>query len=104
LSQLAHHFALDDQLRLFQICDRLARLGVIVSDLRRTAVAAAGFWVGSRLLRFDPATRADGITSIRRGFTDLELRSRLEQVGIAASVVRRPWFRLLVTWRVAGGR
>ena len=101
VSQLAHHFDPEARLRLFKACDRIARRGVIISDLRRTELAAAGFWLAARLLRFDPATRADGITSIRRGFTEGELVAQLRAAGIEASVVRRPWFRFLVTWRTA---
>ena len=99
VSQLAHHFDGEVQRRLFIACDRIARRGVIISDLRRSELATAGFWIAARLLRFDPATRADGITSIRRGFSRGELVAQLGEAGIEASVVRRPWFRFLVTWR-----
>jgi len=99
VSQLAHHFDAEVQRRLFIACDRIARRGVIISDLRRSELATAGFWVAARVLRFDSATRADGITSIRRGFRDGELAAQLREAGIEASVVRRPWFRFLVTWR-----
>lgn len=99
VSQVAHHLAAPAVVRLLRDCDRVARAGVIVSDLVRSPLAAAGFWLGSRLLWFDPATRADGITSIRRGFTCQELRSLLREAGIVGEVYRRPPFRLVAAWR-----
>ncbi|MGH7703500.1 MAG: methyltransferase domain-containing protein [Gemmatimonadales bacterium] len=99
VSQVAHHLAAPAVVRLLRDCDRVARVGVIVSDLVRSPLAAAGFWLGSRLLRFDPATRADGITSIRRGFTRQEFQGFLREAGIAGEVYRRPRFRLVAVWR-----
>ncbi|HEX5386900.1 MAG TPA: methyltransferase domain-containing protein [Gemmatimonadales bacterium] len=101
VSQVAHHFEPDSVVQLFRTCDRLARLGVIVADLRRAALGAAAFWVGSRALRFDPVTRADGITSIRRGFTVTELARLLERAGVRGRVARRPGYRLVATWAPA---
>jgi hypothetical protein len=56
------------------------------------------FWVGARALRFDPSTMADGITSIRRGYTTGELRALLAEAGVSARVSRRPGYRLVATW------
>ena len=99
VSQVAHHFSRDSALRLAVTCDRLARRGVVVADLRRSAIAAAGFRIGARLLGFDPVTRLDGVTSVRRGFTAGELEALLLRGGIRARVDRRPGFRLVATWR-----
>jgi SAM-dependent methyltransferase len=104
LSQILHHLAPDAIVRLLSEADRLARLGVVVADLRRARAALAGFWVGSRLLRFDRATRADGLTSVRRGFTPAELAHLLLRAGIRAPVERRPGFRLVAAWRTGAAR
>ncbi len=98
-SQLVHHFSAPAMIRFCQAADRLARCGVIIADLRRSPVALAGFWVGSRLLRFDPATRQDGLTSVRRGYSDAELAGLLASAGIRARIERTPGFRLVATWR-----
>jgi hypothetical protein len=95
---LAHHFEPDSVVELFQTCDRLARRAVVVADLRRAPVAAAAFWVGSRLLRFDAVTTIDGLTSIRRGFSAGELALLLRRAGVAGKVTRRPGWRLVATW------
>jgi methyltransferase family protein len=98
VSQLAHHLTQASVVHLVRTCDRLARRAVILADLRRHALAPPSFWCGARLLRFDPVTVADGITSLRRGFTRSELENLLARAGIAGRVDRRPGFRLVATW------
>jgi hypothetical protein len=100
VSQVAHHLAPPSCVTLFQECNRVARLGVVVADLRRSRAAEAGFWIGSRLLGFDPVTCADGLTSLRRGFTVTELRILLAEAGVKALVFRRPGARVVATWRI----
>jgi hypothetical protein len=76
----------------------LARRAVIVADLRRHTFAPAAFWCGARLLRFDPVTVADGMTSLRRGFTRKELLGLMSRAGIKGRVDQRLGFRLVATW------
>lgn len=98
-SQLVHHLAPDAIVGFIRAASVIARLGVILADLRRSRLAQAGFWVGSRLLAFDRATRDDGITSVQRGFTDIELAELLRAAGVPARVERTAGFRLVATWR-----
>lgn len=98
-SQLIHHLTPEAIVAFCQAADRLARLGVVIADLRRSAWAMAGFWLGSRALRFDAATRADGLTSVRRGFHVGELRQLLKRAGVPAQVERSAGFRLVATWQ-----
>jgi Methyltransferase domain len=98
VSQLAHHLTSASVMHLFRTCDRLARRAVIIADLRRHSLAAPAFWCGARLLRFDPVTLVDGMTSIRRGFRPDELRDLLRRAGVDARVRSRPGFRLVATW------
>ena len=99
VSQVAHHLADDSVVRLFRACDRLARQAVVVADLRRGALGPLAFWCGARALRFDGHTVADGMTSIRRGYTAGELRALLAAAGVRGIVERRPGYRLVATWR-----
>ncbi len=101
VSQVAHHLDTRSCILLFRECHRVARLGVVIADLRRSRPAAAGFWLGSRLLRFDPVTCADGLTSLRRAFSVRQLQRLLEEADIPATVVRRPGARLVATWSTA---
>lgn len=101
-SQLIHHLAPEAIIEFIQAATRLARVGVVIADLRRSPLAVAGFWFGSRLLRFDAATRNDGITSIQRGFSRSELSSLLARAGVEARVELTAGFRVVATWRTRG--
>jgi SAM-dependent methyltransferase len=98
VSQVAHHLTPASVVHLVRTCDRLARRAVILADLRRHPLAPAAYWCGARLLRFDPVTVADGMTSLRRGFTRSELENLLVRAGIAGRVHHRPGFRLVAAW------
>ncbi len=99
VSQVAHHLTRDSAVRLLRTSDALARVGVVIADLRRGRLAPIAFWVGARALRFDRSTVADGITSLHRGYTARELRALLAEAGVSARVSRRPGYRLVATWR-----
>jgi hypothetical protein len=99
VSQVAHHLSSDSIVRLFRTCDQLARRAVIVADLRRHPLAASSFWVGGKLLGFDPVTMSDGVTSIRRGFSRANLLALMAQAGITGRVDQRRGFRLVATWK-----
>ncbi len=96
LSQVAHHFAPASAATLFRSCHAIARKALVVADLRRSRIASAAFAVGASALRFDAVTRADGHTSIRRGYTPNELAALLPP---EAEVARRPGWRLVAVWR-----
>jgi len=98
VSQVAHHLRSESIVHLFRTCNRLARRAVIVADLQRNPLAASGFRLGARILRFDSVTIADGITSIRRGFSRAELLDLMAQAGVSGRVHVRPGFRLVATW------
>jgi hypothetical protein len=98
-SQLLHHFDRADALRLLRELDRVARRRVIVSDLRRSAVAAAGLWLASFPLRFHRVSRHDGVLSVLRGFTAAELADLVQEaVGVRPIVRRRLGWRLTASW------
>jgi len=99
ISQVAHHLAADAAVELFRAASALARVGVVVADLRRSEVAVAAFRVGSALLGFDAVTRADGITSVRRGYHAGELAALAARAGQQARVSRRLGFRIVALWR-----
>jgi len=98
-SQLLHHFSGDDLPAVIAELDRVARRRVIIADLRRSWVAAAGFWLASFPLRFHRVTRHDGVVSVLRGFTETELRRLIiRTVGIDPAIERRLGFRLTASW------
>lgn len=98
-SQLLHHFVDADAVRVLRELHRVARHRVIVSDLRRSWTAAAGFWLASWPLRFHPITRHDGTLSVLRGFTTGELAALVrEAVGQSACLQRWAGWRLTASW------
>jgi SAM-dependent methyltransferase len=98
-SQLAHHLDPASCVALFRECDRVARTGVIIADLRPSRLAGAGFRLGGMVLGFDRITVTDGITSLRRGFTTSTLASVMARAGIHGTIARRPGARIVAVWR-----
>lgn len=99
-SQLLHHFPDDEIPAVLRELQRVARRYVVVSDLRRSWVAALGFWTVTWPLGFSPVTRHDGVVSVLRGFTSDELARHVRHAtGRAPDVRRHPGFRITATWR-----
>ncbi len=98
-SQLVHHLTPSAIVDFMETANRVARVGVVIADLRRSLMALAGFWIGSRLFGFDEATKADGMTSVRRGFQKQELIDLAQDAGIEAAVERTLGFRLVAAWK-----
>jgi len=98
-SQVLHHFPDDRALQVIRELDRVARVRVIISDLRRSWVAAGGIWLTSFPLGFHRVSRHDGVVSVMRGYTPTEL-SRLVTTAIGRPPVvrRRIGFRVTATW------
>ncbi len=102
-SQLAHHFEAFQLHTLLAELQRVSRGWVVVSDLRRSRVAASLFWLAATALRFHPATRHDGVVSVFRGFTAAELESLVrDATGVAPTVRRSAFWRLSATWPATG--
>jgi SAM-dependent methyltransferase len=98
-SQVLHHFAGKDAVALLREMNRVARVRVIVSDLRRSWIAAAGLWVMSFPLRFHAVSRHDGVVSVMRGFTPDELVDTVTKAVARQPIVhRRRGFRVTASW------
>jgi ubiquinone/menaquinone biosynthesis C-methylase UbiE len=98
-SQVLHHFDDAEARRLIRELNRVARRAVVVSDLRRSWVAAAGFWLVSFPLVFSAVTRHDGVVSVLRGFTTSELSAFIrDETGATPVVHRRLGFRITARW------
>ena len=98
-SQVLHHFSGGDAGVLLREMNRVARVRVIVSDLRRSWIAAAGLWLASFPLRFHAVSRHDGVVSVLRGFTPEELADTVHEAIARRPVAhRRRGFRVTTSW------
>ena len=101
-SQVLHHFIAADASRLLREMDRVARVRVVVSDLRRSWIAAAGLWLVSFPLGFHAVSRHDGVVSVLRGFTREELSDTVKDAIARKPVVhQRRGFRITASWTPA---
>jgi SAM-dependent methyltransferase len=101
-SQLLHHFDDDTALTLIRELDRVARRRVVISDLRRSWVAATGFTIAAVALGFHAITRHDGRISVLRGFTEGELGGMVvNATGVQPAIRRRLGYRLTASWTPA---
>ena len=98
-SQVLHHFEDDDIALVLREMNRVARTAAIVSDLRRSWLAAGGFWLIAWPLGFHAVTRHDGAISVLRGFTRRDLADHVhDATGRVATVRRHLGYRLTATW------
>jgi hypothetical protein len=101
-SQVLHHFESREALVLLAEIQRVARVRVIVADIRRAWLAAAGLWTVSFALGFHPISRHDGVVSVFRGFRRDELRALVRAAtGRDALVRNRRGFRVTASWSPA---
>lgn len=98
-SQVLHHFDAATGATLLRELDRVARVRVIVSEIRRSWAAAAGVWLASFPLGFHTTSRHDGVLSVLRGFTADELGALIAtSVQHPAASRRRFGFRVTAHW------
>jgi ubiquinone/menaquinone biosynthesis C-methylase UbiE len=104
-STALHHFnERDEVLRVLREMDRVARVGGIVNDLRRSRPALVGAnLLAATVWRTHPVTRHDGPLSVRRSFTPSELRELGAAAGLrGARVHAHVPFRVALVWRGEG--
>ncbi len=98
-SQVLHHFPDAEATTLLREMHRVARRLAVVSDLRRSWLAAVGIWLSSFALRFHPVSRHDGVLSVLRGYRRRELAALvLRAVGTTPQARNRLGFRVTATW------
>lgn len=103
VSQVAHHLDRASVIRLFAAGTQLARRGVVVADLHRRWFAVPAFRAAGAVLGLHATTIADGVTSVRRGYSIGELRALCDAAGVAnASVAATLGARIVASWRTDG--
>ncbi|HWO90222.1 MAG TPA: methyltransferase domain-containing protein [Gemmatimonadales bacterium] len=97
-SKLLHHLPGEAGAALLRELNRVARVGVVLVDIRRSLIAAAGIFLASFPMRFHPATRRDSVISVLRGFTADELGNACARAGVRAAVRSHPGWTLTAAW------
>lgn len=95
-SLVAHHMTHDQLVAFVRFMDRHSRMGWLVNDLRRDALAHFGFPILATIMRWHPMVKADGTLSIARSYRPDEWRPILAEAGVEARVYRSFPFRLCV--------
>ena len=94
-SLFLHHFGAEELPDLLRSLFALARRALVVNDLRRARVPYLFGRVAFPLLFRSEVSVDDGLTSIRRAFTEEELAAAFTEAGLHARI-RRTWpYRLL---------
>lgn len=97
-----HHFTEARAKRMIAGMARVARHGIIVSDLRRSWVAYSLIYILTRFLTTNRMTRSDGPLSVLRAFTADELAALAHEAGLVGYRVRlHPFWRMALVWRTA---
>lgn len=99
-SLFLHHLTEAQSVSLLQRMTRAAKLGVVVSDLRRSTASYALAVAACRLSSRSPVVAVDGPRSVEGAYTIEEFRSLTEQARITDVTLRPAWpQRFLATWR-----
>ncbi len=96
-----HHFGEGDALTVLKEMSRVGRYGTACVDLVRSRLAAFCIWFLTTFLIRDPMVRHDARLSIRRAFTDSEMKSLADQAGWPnLKQIKFFWFQQAVLARV----
>ena len=96
-SLFAHHLEPEDITRFVREALRVARLAVVVNDLRRSALHLAGVYLAFPL--FSRMGRHDAVASVRRAYNADEMRDMLASSGRPVEVFDSYFFRMgAIVW------
>lgn len=86
-----HHFKDDEITNLMTIFNENAKLGVVVNDLQRSAIAYRLFQVLCFVFRLNKMSKEDGLTSILRGFKKQELIDFSKKLNFKKNIIQWKW-------------
>ena len=86
-----HHFKDDEIVHLLKIFDTNSKIGIVINDLHRSAIAYRLFQVLCFVFRLNKMSREDGLTSILRGFKKEELIHFSEKLNFKNYKINWKW-------------
>ena len=95
-----HHFSNEAAIQVMSHMKQLARVAVIVDDLRRTSLGLLMAKIGCYGLSRSPVVHYDGPQSVRAAFSQAEVLRLATKAGLDNAIIRRHWpQRYLLTWQ-----
>jgi SAM-dependent methyltransferase len=95
-----HHYGEEDAVRLLKEIQRVAAIGYIVKDLRRSWVAWSLITVLTRIFTRNRLTRHDGPLSVLRSYTVTEQDALAGRAGfVGHRVVKEPFWLVVISGR-----
>lgn len=86
-----HHFKEQEIITLLKDFQTSARLGFVINDLHRSAIAYYLFQVVCFVFRLNDMTREDGLVSILRGFKRADLVQFSKQLNFKKYLIKWRW-------------
>ena len=86
-----HHFKDSEIIQLMSIFNANSRVGIVINDLHRSAVAYRLFQVLCFIFRLNAMSRKDGLVSILRGFKKEELICFSEKLELKNYKIQWKW-------------
>jgi ubiquinone/menaquinone biosynthesis C-methylase UbiE len=104
-SLFLHHLDEAGVVRVLAEMRRVSRVGVVVSDLRRSRVGLALAAAVSRVVTRSRVVHVDAVKSVRSAWCGDELAALAARAGLGGATVRGVWpARLLLVWAGQGVR
>lgn len=99
-SLFLHHLDRAQGVRLLRGMADAAALGILIQDLRRTALGYGLAWIGVHTLTRSDVVRVDGLRSVEAALTSDEARDLCREAGLDNATVRTAWpQRFVLSWR-----
>lgn len=86
-----HHFKEDEILQLMTVFNANSRIGIVINDLQRSALAYRLFQALCFFFRLNSMSREDGLVSILRGFKKEELVRFSSKLNLSKYTVKWKW-------------
>ena len=86
-----HHFKDDEIIQLMDVFYNNARVGIVINDLERSAIAYRLFQGLCFTFQLNTMSRKDGLVSILRGFKKKELQAFSKQLNLTKYTIDWKW-------------
>jgi len=86
-----HHFKDEEIISLLKVFDENARVGIVINDLQRSAIAYRLFQALCFVFQLNNMSRKDGLVSILRGFKKPELEQYSRALQLKKYAIQWKW-------------